>query len=518
MAVSKDATSAIVTKKVKGLKDHKKAQKEKNAAKRLAAAEKAKAKKLEAATEKAIAAEIIAVTVVAEAEEIATVAQVEPVDSLETTDGSDTYNQKTDVIEVSEDQTNDIQAIVKNYLVVATEVTVAYAADVSPKADSIQRPNSSLNPAVIDFVISNPTIVITSNPPVSPEAAIDIIAHRKALEADMETPREMFMRCKYITSVDAEYLSSFEGDDDIIDESSNKIKCLDSNGFEIIPLLNGLSLADITTNTESAPTLSVDDLFAKVSATNVSKISATESSEILAIDSLDPWACISQILHSSSVSQDGRTLASVEAEMRSRSSSMTAVCQGSRSLEDVEAEMHSGSSSTTASYNSAQSLGDPKSEMPNALSKKVSPPAPFIDPAIVSCKIKSQSLDMTTAPVDNNNARNTTNSPPDLATSSTASNASSHWTRTPSPTHFNSKTYAFTVLTPRSGSSTPYAQCGASGVETPGVIDCARVSKDNTTELMLQEHLKMPPGAYFGNWEVFARGLGLWGWFRTAWY
>ncbi|CAE7212321.1 hypothetical protein CFE70_009541 [Pyrenophora teres f. teres 0-1] len=420
--------------------------------------------------------------------------------------------EKTDVIEV-----NDTEEVVENNTVATTDVTITPAADALPETDSTQLHDNKLDPATSAFVIGSslntkynpatkgsvvgtststnlhptakdfvdPTMVATPKSLVSPEitatptSAIIIIAHRKALEAalydNMETSRAMLMRCKYTASVDAEYHSSIY--DGFAKETPSKAKCLDTNGFEIIPLVTGLSLADVTNSIPSTPLLSVDDLFRKVSATGASKIGAAESTEKLKVD---PWASISQLLPSTSVYQTGRTLAFVEAEMRSQSSSATATSQGSRSLADVEVEMRDNLTNSTC-------------------------PASFMDPAIVSCKIEEQ------PPVDD--------SPNISSTSpSTLSPPSSHTTRTTSPVHLDSKVRIFTPITPRNVSLALSAECGAGEVDAQGVVDGARLVKSDTLELMLQEHLKMPPCAYFGNFKVIARGLGFPARFGSACY
>ena len=68
----------------------------------------------------------------------------------------------------------------------------------------------------------------------------------------METPREIFMPCRYILSVNIEYHCSDEGK--TAEETSSKIKYLDDNGVESILLITGSKSANTTTN---VPTSSI---------------------------------------------------------------------------------------------------------------------------------------------------------------------------------------------------------------------------------------------------------------------
>jgi hypothetical protein len=89
------------------------------------------------------------------------------------------------------------------------------------------------------------------------EQPFGIVAHRRALEVElydnMETPRQMLMRCKYIMSIDAEYHPKDEDESFELKELRPTVMCLDDNLFEIEPIMTGLTGNDMMACTKIAP-------------------------------------------------------------------------------------------------------------------------------------------------------------------------------------------------------------------------------------------------------------------------
>jgi hypothetical protein len=112
-------------------------------------------------------------------------------------------------------------------------------------------------------------------------------AHRKALEAalyeNVETPRQRLNRCKHIRSADAEYHEyTVQEEGALVDDFAPTLKCLDDNGFEVSPIATGLAIED-----SSAVSLSVDDLFTKVSESGVSMVGASKCTESCTLEFIE---------------------------------------------------------------------------------------------------------------------------------------------------------------------------------------------------------------------------------------
>jgi hypothetical protein len=117
----------------------------------------------------------------------------------------------------------------------------------------------------------------------------EIFAHRKTLEAalyNMETPRQMLIRCEYRMPIDAEYHPddaeevALEADcsyDYVVDDSKSAVKCLDDNRFEIEPIMTGLTIDDMTTRTDITPCLTLHRLFAMVENAGHAKVGTSNA-------------------------------------------------------------------------------------------------------------------------------------------------------------------------------------------------------------------------------------------------
>lgn len=236
--------------------------------------------------------------------------------------------------------------------VIITKATVAPTANISSKADKTRQINQKLNPAASVFIVGvftntklNPAAKDFSIKSTifyeeavttigTPETPMNVVAHYKALEAapyeSMENPRESLVCCGYIPSVHAEYHCS---DEDRIDEETlNKIRRLDDNGVENIPLFTGSTPANMTTSNMPISSLSVDELFSEVSATGVAKIYVAELSNKFMLHSTGPSVCLKafsqlspflEVFQSSIHSKGNGSRDSIEEEMRSRSFPLT---------------------------------------------------------------------------------------------------------------------------------------------------------------------------------------------------
>ncbi|KNG50839.1 hypothetical protein TW65_01817 [Stemphylium lycopersici] len=105
-----------------------------------------------------------------------------------------------------------------------------------------------IQPAAMTSIDENPAATAATS-----LAAFNIVAHRKALEAalyeNMETPRQMFNRCRRKVSIDSEYHPKDKCEDKY--ECSNdlgyedlvpKVKCRNDNGFNFAPLVTKSAL------------------------------------------------------------------------------------------------------------------------------------------------------------------------------------------------------------------------------------------------------------------------------------
>ncbi|KAI4643116.1 hypothetical protein J4E93_007185 [Alternaria ventricosa] len=329
MAPRKDAAGDIACKKNKGLKNHKKAQKERALAKRTAAAEKITANKASYAPVATIvinetvpvredvignagpapmvkdSAQVIVESSDLSRDESAT--QEKAVTNTKVPIGTRTTGTKTAALLP--------QVCAHLPVVVFEDVPTGYKANsptkvandptkLEQKSNSISYPKtapSPPNPNTSQISILNPTaptflfgkIMVAQTPTVgitltkedtAPgwptenakafEKAYGVVARNKALEAalyeNMETPRQRAIRCKYRVSVDAEFhqeeVHDLEWALALIGQPTRK--CFDDNGFEITPIKTGLTEADLTI---SSP---LDELFAKVEAEGISRISA----------------------------------------------------------------------------------------------------------------------------------------------------------------------------------------------------------------------------------------------------
>ncbi|KAI4950197.1 hypothetical protein J4E91_004853 [Alternaria rosae] len=331
MAPPKDAFGDDAYKKNKGLKNHKKAQKEKALARRIAATGKFNANNAPYASVTTIISKENAPVQEDVARKAVTTSTVKAIADVvvasELSRDEPTMQDKatTDVEALTGTRTANNQAIIlqchadTDLPVVAFEDVATGAKDNAPtkvgsnptkveqKFKSISYPKTApprqLNTAHIGML--NPTapafhfgkIVVTQTPPVeisitkediAPswptgnvvafKKAYGVVALNKALEAalyeSMETPRQRLIRWKYKVSVDA----GFHPKEKIFDQawllsylSKPSDKCFDDNGFEITPIKTGLTEADLTVSS------ALDELFAKAKAQGISRISAPVS-------------------------------------------------------------------------------------------------------------------------------------------------------------------------------------------------------------------------------------------------
>lgn len=370
---------------------------------------------------------------------------------------------------------------------------------------------NELSPAAKDLDIAKAEIADTIAPTVSheettatlamPESSPELAACRKALEAalydNMETPRERLIRCRYSTSADAEYHAAeyhAVDEENFVGEMLNKVKCLDDNGFEIVPLVTGLTIADMTTSNHPRPSLSINDLFARVAATGASKVGITDSPDKVALISNGPRASANtgfQFRPSAEVFRpSSHSLQSVEHEIRSQLPTITTYSVRNGSLEHIGAGMRP-----------LVHFSLPGTTYP-------------IDPAIVSYKIKQQPLrDTATQATIATLPANTLRLPLGITTPFTCphdpSSATSQTTRTSSRVSFNPQARPSSSLTSQTVSPSQESQAG--WVAPVGVINAPLVSpcaNDFATREELEHQYSRAVDAYKARWAAVDQGYG----------
>ncbi|KAH6865518.1 hypothetical protein BKA58DRAFT_471489 [Alternaria rosae] len=338
MAPPKDAFGDVAYKKNKGLKNHKKAQKEKALARRIAATGKFYANNAPYASVTTIISKENAPVQEDVARKAVTTSTVKAIADVvvasELSRDEPTMQDKatTDVEALTVTRTANIKAITSQSQadtdppVVAFEDLATGSNDNAPtkvgssptrveqkfKCISYPKtaPPSQLKTAHIGML--NPTapvfhfgkIAVAQTPPVeisitkediAPgwltdhvvafKKAYGVVALNKALEAalneNMETPRQRLIRCKYKVSVDAE----FHPKEKVFDQAwllsylgKPSDNCFDDNGFEITLIKTGLTEADLTVSS------ALDELFVKVKAQGISKISFPKFDELAKFD------------------------------------------------------------------------------------------------------------------------------------------------------------------------------------------------------------------------------------------
>ena len=364
MAPLKDATGDVTCKKNKGLKNHKKAQKEKALAKRTAAAEKITANKASYAPVATIAVnkpapingDVIGIAgpalmvkdsalVIVESSDLfrdesatdeTVLTNIGALTGTHTTTGTRTATPQPHLcthlpVVVFEhvhtgSKNNTPTKVASNPTKLEQEPnSISYPKTAPPPPNPNTTQTSMLNPTAPAFLFRK--IAVAQTPPVETtltkedlalgwptenvkafEQAYGVVALCKALEAalydNMETPRQRLIRCKYRVSVDAEFHREEQVYD--LEWALSYIgkpvrKCFDDNGFVITPIKTGLTEADLT-----GPS-ALDELFAKVKAEGISKIRAPI-----------PTGYKSPISGAVSTKPPipSRTLESIEAEMR----------------------------------------------------------------------------------------------------------------------------------------------------------------------------------------------------------
>jgi len=416
MAVSKNAAGTVVNKMFKGLKGFKKAEKEKNAAKRATIARIAKEKKMNVAPQDEMFAEINDVAAVTKTEDLLCIAQDEKADPQEHIAEADVSYEDSAASKIPEKQVDNMEGAIGINPVISTETTVAPRADIPYKADKVHQINQKLNPIASmfivsaftniklnppakDFNITQPTLADTPRSTIFHEETVTTLATPES----MEIPLERCVACRYIPSVDAECHYSDEAE--IVEETPSMIKWLHNNGVENIPLFTGSKSANMKTSNLPISSLSVDGLFSEVSATGVARIGVAELSNNFMLDSTDPWACTKAVSNLSPLAE------ALYPSIRSRVS---------RSLEVIEEKMQ-----TTTRSGSSYTV-------------------PFADRAM-SCKIEQQSP-------PNADHQSITNPLSVNSCTSTTSDTTSYTTRMASPILFNPNVQPFSPLTPPTAS------------------------------------------------------------------
>ncbi|KAG9187592.1 hypothetical protein G6011_05463 [Alternaria panax] len=397
-----------LNKKTKGLKDHKKVQKEKTLAKRIAAAEKAKATKFLFMPVAVIVAEEAA----SAQEEAAGGVKSESHQGKSRND-SVVANEliiiaavKDAVLTQDEDTTNaDKKVAIGSEFVALTQVStidltkVEQKVDISQSCDTdvlsthIDTRTSMFHLYTMDFFVPEVGFVrndnLTSRKPTDnimvSGQPFDIVAHRKALEAalydNMETSRQILIRCKYTVSIDTEYHPVDE--DKVVNKAEltydfelgmfkPQLKCLDDNRFEIKPIVTGLAEHDLTACTDKTPSLTLHRLFGMVKDAGQKKAgifnSISNSTISRAPHSDEPSDCDEIIVEFPRACRRPRSPVSMGQLTSASGARANEKLVVAHTLESIEAEMR------VARNNG--SLGT----------------STVVDPAIVSYKIEGQAL------------------------------------------------------------------------------------------------------------------------------
>jgi hypothetical protein len=288
-------------KKPMSLKDHKKAQKDKSAAKRAAAAAAAAAQQsksrkvtkanvknepvvntnvndvdtaeqktaipIEMTAKKEVVEDIVHATTVANAQDDASTVPVIKHDSgnyLSTTQGFHSYTYirpgiytHTDLVIPSEKKTEDVIPAV------TTDAPSSHAAN----SAGIAQGSSDLQPAT---------------------EVSDIHAERKAIEAalydSMESPKKMWARICKVASASAEYHHDIdELEEELETKTSASVpRAIDSNGFERVA-----AHVDLSADTSSTQILSVDALFRMVASAGASSAGSSDSKICQAVEMVE---------------------------------------------------------------------------------------------------------------------------------------------------------------------------------------------------------------------------------------
>jgi hypothetical protein len=288
---------------------------------------------------------------------------------------------------------------------------------------------TKLNPAAKEFVpTSIPQIIVTQHSTESTTSAkaaeaiittklplykdhagneiVDIDAHRKTLLDDLldacakKTPRQMLNRCKQMSSVTTEnypkeydeedVVSSTEAEDECrAQEFAPVPKCLDDNDFEITLVKADPAVEDVQAKTESpvatelsveqpeikakaSPSLNINDLFAAVSKAGLSFIDASKSST-RPLESINAPHRLARIVVKLLQAAD------TKAKLPPTGKSI--------SMDQLFSAATASGKTTTSRKTAGWSLESIEAEM-RAVSNNN--PAGFIDPAIVSAKVKQQ--------------------------------------------------------------------------------------------------------------------------------
>ncbi|KAL1801253.1 hypothetical protein ACET3X_001595 [Alternaria dauci] len=216
---------------------------------------------------------------------------------------------------------------------------------------------------------------------IAPEQPLDIVAHRKALEAalyaGMETPRQMLVRCKYTPSVDTENYPSdkyevahrtYGAYDHELGWFKPTLKCLDDNCFEITPIITGLTEDNLKAPTKTTSSFTLERLFDLVKNAGQTKVGTLSSSASVAPDSSEAVEYDAIIVN---LAREGRPPRGPVTMGHMSSASGARV-----NKKPVE----------------ARTLDSVENEMRLASDKRSSNATALVDPAIISYKAEGQAL------------------------------------------------------------------------------------------------------------------------------
>ncbi|KAF2825335.1 hypothetical protein CC86DRAFT_407552 [Ophiobolus disseminans] len=420
-------SSQTQMKKSKGMKDHKKAQKEKAIAKRAAAAEKAKQKNtvkiekkvepaeleklacerfaqlaasspIEGVTEELVDGTAILVSTVDARDETFLVQDITPAVDLVLNHGTPESATKTPMVDrhdsfrsecVIEDVTAAEQKM--SHKIVFEEFSAMHASPPSP-CDAPRRPD--MEPVHHALVVE----------PTSDAAPFDIHAHRKALEDalydNMESPSTRHARLTHTSSADAEFNANQDPYDYLTPESifevdSHTIKrATDSNGFDVVAVCTP-SLVDEEPGTigDDAPQAceqeddksfcpAVAQLFAAADSEHelVVELPAEASDDASQVyqQEGDKSFCPSVAQLFAAATSEAELVVELPAEAGDETT------RRARKLMFIEADMTFGCEDQ---YSAGPLYADPA-----IVSCKVAEVQPYADPAIVNCKIRGRGV------------------------------------------------------------------------------------------------------------------------------
>jgi hypothetical protein len=131
----------------------------------------------------------------------------------------------------------------------------------------VTAPVTKLDPGAKEFVPAAIHKSVASINVASASAkAIDIVAHRKALQDALfdacakDSPRQMLHRCKLMPAVTTEFRSQEYDEGGQSQQFATTLKCRDSNGFEVVPIVTGLTAEELEAKAVAAPLVSDDKL------------------------------------------------------------------------------------------------------------------------------------------------------------------------------------------------------------------------------------------------------------------